>query len=281
MSNNVFTTSLLSLPSAHCAKSSRRKAVDEDWNDDPDYDLRPCSASSTIKNGQQSRLRSSPTESWYESWDESPPGSSKAQLSQLSKAPSPLNLPAPTIPPPRLSPSRTSPLPTPRFPVPESSSATHQQLVQFASPSVGYAELGAPLSNPKESRSRFPLVAEKIISNKSVTRHPSRSLLPNSIPLDSSEYFPLNRSSVSQPHSSLPRSDSSEQMPPPSLPIRPPRTQVQSRSASTEIVRISSIPFSPSQEAMEKKKGDSKRPDLWKRLSGAPSTSNKWGESRS
>ena len=177
--------------------------------------------------------------------------------------------------------SCTSPLPAARTPFLQSSSKTRQQRVPSVSPSLGYAELGAPLPKPKGSRSFSPSLADKVISNKFVKRHPSASLVPDSIPLDPSEYSPLNWSSVSLPYSALPRSDSSEQMPPPSLPAGLPRIRTPARPTSTKFLRISSIPFSPSQEAIEKKKGDSKRPDFWKRLSGAPYTGSKQGESRS
>jgi hypothetical protein len=273
MSGDGSTASPTAMPFSTPPRSSRRKAEAENWDDDFEFALssRPSSKTSSSQSKTAEKRRSSPVESLSEWWDESPPAPSRGRP---AKAPSPLNLPAPTAQPPSLSPSQTTSLP----PTPHTASRKPQ--IPFLSPPQAYAELGLPLLTPNASRPRSNSAASTTTRNKLIKRHPSSSAIPIPISPGNSRYPFGNSSLPSLPHPPLPRSDSGERMPPPPVPTSLTRTRQSQakRFASRSEVRVSSIPFSLSQDAMREKETEVRRFSLWKRLSWVSPSRKQRGE---
>lgn len=241
------------------SRHSRKKTV-ENWDDDFDYgSFKPASSSSTRPStvtAKSKQGRASP-DSIVSSWDDSPPQTSHAAHHMATRAKTEpltqgrLDGRAPHLGPPRHSPSHTAGLPLPSALSPRSQNFDHP-----TSPESGL------------SRSSSSATAATTTRQKLIKRHPSASFIPTAQPdrstssLSSSTY--ANRSS---PH--LPRSPSSERMPPPPVPLGLGRRKSKGRSKTgrTDGVRVSNIPFSPSQEAM---RDGERRASFWKRLSGMP-----------
>lgn len=285
MSPNVSTPSLPTLPSSRPSsapsRSSRRKHV-ENWDNEYEIEVpsrRPSSTAASLQTSKTiEKRRLSPAESWTsELWDESPPRAPTrvSQAKKSTKVPSPLNLHAPVVSPPRLSPSQTLPL-TSTYPITPVDTASTPNLPFPPPPALTYSQLGAPLPIPAGTRSRSTSTAATVSRNKLIKRHPSVStiLISTALPLALS-----HKSSSSLPPA-LPRSDSGERMPPPPLPSGLSRSKSKSkpRASSRDRARVSSIPFSPSQEGIRQSEEVVKRPGFWKRLSGAPSVPEKRGE---
>ncbi|KAK4688048.1 hypothetical protein P7C73_g2081, partial [Tremellales sp. Uapishka_1] len=179
--------------------------------------------------------RASPAESWSESWDEdeaSPPARRPAAGPHV-----------PASAPP---------------PLPLSYSA------------LGLGAYPQPPAAPQAQRSRSGSTNTSTITRKLMKRHPSTSFIPVSTTTASQTSLTVHpHVNRSQPH--LPRSDSSQKMPPPALPtvvglIRT-KSRSRARAVSKTDVRVSGIPFSPGQT-------EDKKPGFWKRLSGAPQPAN-------
>ena len=236
-----------------------RKPIVENWDDDFEYagPSKP-KAPSTKSLKSENKLeagRSSPTESIVSSWNDSPPPSTNlaalhtaAHARYLSKT-----LGGPHLGPPRHSPSHSPGLP------PHLSKARHQSLA-------------APVSLVAPGMSRSRSGSTSAFAARKLSRHPSTSFLPSPHLGHSASSISLvgnpNRSSPN-----LPRSSSSERMPPPALPLhldrRPSKGKPKIRSDG---VRVSGIPFSPSQEALREAE---RRPSLWKRLSSKSTNEKK------
>lgn len=269
MSSSILASSSTQ-PTSSSTKSTptrhTRNKTAENWDDDFDFIPRSAKGSSaglSTSTGpdenapsQATRIpgRSSPTDSIISSWDDSPPRSAPMiptrSASKASSAGLHLALP-------RHSPSHISALPSP-----SNSSSSNRHL---ASP--------IPASHDQQPLSRIesnnPSTAT---GQKLVKRHPSTSFITTSHP--SSATSVASYANRSSPH--LPRMASREAMPPPPLPpagLQRRKSKGKSRLAGrSDEVRVSNIPFSPSQEAMREAE---RRPSFWKRLSGATTPTSK------
>lgn len=233
-----------------------RKPTVENWDDDFEYagpsKPRAVPAKPKKEGNQNVPGRSSPTESVVSSWDDSPPRSTPlASLCvpehsrSFSKSAGNLHLG-----PPRHSPSHSPSLPSPI------SKARHQSLAapsSFVLPEISRSRSGSTSAS----------VARKLI------RHPSTSFLPTTQPGPSTSSLNLvSGSNRSSPH--LPRSTSSERMPPPALPMALNREPGKgNQKIRNEGVRVSGIPFSSKEETLREIE---RKPSLWKRFSGKGSS---------
>lgn len=242
------------------SRHSRKKTV-ENWDDDFDYgSFKPASKSSTrarpTVTTTSKQGRASP-DSIVSSWDDSPP--------QTSISAHPMTSRARTEPPtsarvdaraPQLGSLRHSPFHTAGLPQPSVLSPRSQYFEAGVSPDQGLSRSKTSAASPAATRQKL------------IKRHPSASVISMAQPDRSTSSLsstgPLNRSS---PH--LPQSPSSEIMPPPPLPAGLERrwSKGKQRPARLDGVRVSSIPFSPSQEAM---RDGERKPGFWKRFSGLP-----------
>jgi hypothetical protein len=240
-----------------------RKLTVENWDDDFEYigPSKPKVASIKSKKDEDSRSgagRASPTGSDVSCWDDSPPQASTCISSRNVTNSRTLSKPSGGVHlgPPRHSPSHSPGLPSPI------SKARHRSLA-------------APPASAPPDMSRARSDSTGAAAARKLIRHPSASFLFNASPGRSTSSLSLvtgpNRSSPN-----LPRSPSSEAMPPPALPMMLNRKSSKGKpKIRSDGVRKSGIPFSPSQEAMREME---RRPSLWKRLSGKGSSEMK-GES--
>ena len=259
---------------------SRRKTA-ENWDDDFEFALparqRPASAraqiettalskpsalvpsdphaASTSKEGRASTPES--PSSWS---DQSPPRSPTVVVARRTKAShlTPLNI---ASSPPRASQSRTSGLPTPE---PRSASTSASDSFTLPNQPLLPHPDAPPIPNYRQSPASGSALREH---NKLIKRHPSATFTPMTDP-DSS----LTSLSSQNPSSShLRHAPSTEQMPPPPL---PPGAQPASMAGGNTgrrpgsrgdgQIRVSNIPFSPSQDDM---RSERKKKGIWKQLS--------------
>lgn len=242
------------------SRHSRKKTV-ENWDDDFDYgSIKPAFTSSTgaayVVTAESKQGRASP-DSIVSSWDDSPPQTALSSHHMVTRAktePSALARlegRAPHFGPPRHSPSHTAGLPRPSVLSPR-----NQQFDINIPPESG-------LSRSKTNATPAAAGRQKLIK-----RHPSTSFVVMAQPdRSTSSLSSTAHTNRSSPH--LPRSPSSGRMPPPPLPLGLERrkSRGKQKAGRPDGVRISSIPFSPSQEGI---RDGERKPGFWKRFSGMP-----------
>lgn len=245
--------------------AKRSTAPSENWDDDFDFTSRassPARPKDTRRSSKPVPLkRSGSFDSVVSLWDDSPPkppAPIALLQSKSARLPAALSL---SMSPPRHSPSSSSNLPSP---------VSYGSTPALSPPITS----SVPVFDRRSSWARSDQSAgEPAAKNRYLKRNTSASFIAPShkgqstSSLSSSSY--TNRST---PH--LPHKPSREMMPPPALPFGVNRSKSlnkrHSSQTSKEEVRISGIPFSPSQEAMQA--ADGKKKGFWKRLSGSPSS---------